>query len=78
MEWVDTTDLTKIVLRSVSMELVERKRLFSLEQIKLSLMDLNHERILTSTDRAVARRELREVCRNGEDHGSAMATTGVR
>lgn len=77
MKWVNPADLTEIVLRRVCMKLVERKRLFSLEQFELILMDFNHERILTSTDRTIARRELRKVCRNGEDHRSAVATPGV-
>lgn len=77
MKRVDSADLTEIVLRRVCMELVKRKRLLSLEQFELILMDFDHECILASTDRTVARRELRKICRNGEDHRSAVATTVI-
>jgi hypothetical protein len=77
MKWVDAADFTEIVLRGMCMELVERKRLFALEQFELILMDFNHKRILPSTDGTVTRRELRKVCSNGEDHSFAVATSGI-
>ena len=77
MKRVDTADLTEEVTGGLGVELVLGERLFAGQQFELALMNLDHQRILTTADRAVAHGEFRKVGFDLKSDSATVATACV-
>jgi hypothetical protein len=78
VEWVDAAGLAEVVPGSLRVELVLGEELVAREKLELAFVDLDHESILATADRAVAHGELRKVGFDLESDRSAMATADMR
>src|SRR6266542_1416058 len=77
MERIDSTHVAETMARSHRVESVLHKRIFSGQQLESALVDFHHQRVLASTDRTIARRQLGEVGLDLELDRPAMATAAV-
>lgn len=77
MEWVDPASLAKVMDGSEGMKLICPQSLLLSEQAELAFMDLDHQSVLTTANRAVAGSQLGEVRIDLEADCAAMATAGV-
>jgi hypothetical protein len=77
MKRIDATDLAEKVASCVGMELVLGKGLLAGQELELALMNLNHECVLSATDRTVAHGEFREVRFDLKTYRAAVTTAFV-
>ena len=77
MKWVYAAHFTKVMACCLCVEPVFDEKILSRQQLKPALMDLDHECVLPTADRAIARRELREIGLYLELDGTAMTTAAV-
>src|SRR6476660_8480229 len=74
MEWIDAARPAEEVARRLRMKPVLGERVGAGDQVESVLMHLDHQRVLAPADRAVARRQLREVRLDLEADGAAVTT----
>jgi hypothetical protein len=77
MERINAAGLAKEVSRGHGMKAVFTEGVFASEQFELALVNLNHQHILATTNRAIAGRQLRKVGLDLEANRSAMTTATV-
>lgn len=77
MKRVDAADLTEEVTGGLGVELILGERLFAGQQFELALMNLDHQGILTTADRAVAHCEFRKVRFDLKSDSATVATACV-
>lgn len=77
MKRVNSTDLAKEVSSGFGVKLIFGQRLFAGYEFEVAFMDFHHQRVLTTTDRTIARSEFREVRCDLEMHCATVTAPKV-
>ena len=77
VEWIDAADFAKEVSRGFGVELILGERLFARQQLKLTFMHFDHQRIFTAADAAITHGQFRKIRFDLKAHGTAVATSKV-
>ena len=77
MKGIDSADFAEEMGGRLGVELVFGERFVASQQPELAFMDLDHKRVLASTNRAVTHGEFRKIRLDYKPHGTAVAGAKV-
>jgi hypothetical protein len=77
VEWINAADFAKEVPRGFGVVLILGERLFARQQLKLTFMHFDHQRIFATADAAITHGQFREISFDLKTYGTTVATSKV-
>ncbi|HPO23951.1 MAG TPA: hypothetical protein PK135_04685 [Arenimonas sp.] len=77
VKWIDATDPAEKMPGGMGVELIFRQEIFTRQQFEFTFVHLDHQRVFSAADRAIAGRQFGEISFDFEPHRTTVAAAFV-